>query len=199
MWFRKRATIWCRLDDFRISTVVWTLKENYSIRWVFKGTFLLLKLKFAHVTVAAVQGTLPISDSQGGTSQKSKDRRIFLFEQSVIIADHIPPKKEFGNPIYIFKNQIMVRSSRTIERKKLNFSSSKLNISRWTRCCSSRRSPTIRWSSSSAALIRHNRQHSSPPRRRKKRRCFALITYWTASARACLYGENLSHIWVILY
>ncbi|WKX91440.1 hypothetical protein Q1695_009908 [Nippostrongylus brasiliensis] len=54
------------------------------------------------------QGTLPISDSQGGTSQKSKDRRIFLFEQSVIIADHIPPKKEFGNPIYIFKNQIMV-------------------------------------------------------------------------------------------
>ncbi|KAK6730193.1 hypothetical protein RB195_006949 [Necator americanus] len=54
------------------------------------------------------QGTLPISDSQGGTSQKAKDRRIFLFEQSVIIADHIPPKKEFGNPIYIFKNQIMV-------------------------------------------------------------------------------------------
>ncbi|VDM59067.1 unnamed protein product [Angiostrongylus costaricensis] len=54
------------------------------------------------------QGTLPISDSQGGTSQKSKERRIFLFEQSVIIADHIPPKKEFGNPIYIFKNQIMV-------------------------------------------------------------------------------------------
>ncbi|PIO58161.1 hypothetical protein TELCIR_20409, partial [Teladorsagia circumcincta] len=29
------------------------------------------------------QGTLPISDSQGGTSQKAKDRRIFLFEQSV--------------------------------------------------------------------------------------------------------------------
>ncbi|KAK6060191.1 hypothetical protein COOONC_02155 [Cooperia oncophora] len=54
------------------------------------------------------QGTLPISDSQGGTSQKAKDRRIFLFEQSVIIADHIPPKKDFGNPIYIFKNQIMV-------------------------------------------------------------------------------------------
>lgn len=56
------------------------------------------------------QGTLPISDSQAGTSTKSKDRRIFLFEQSVIIADHIPPKKEFGNPIYIFKNQIMVRT-----------------------------------------------------------------------------------------
>ncbi|CAD6184382.1 unnamed protein product [Caenorhabditis auriculariae] len=54
------------------------------------------------------QGTLQISDSTAGTAQKPKDRRIFLFEQSAIIADHIPPKKEFGNPTYIFKNQIMV-------------------------------------------------------------------------------------------
>ncbi|CAI2304110.1 unnamed protein product [Caenorhabditis sp. 36 PRJEB53466] len=54
------------------------------------------------------QGTLQISESVAGNTQKSKDRRIFLFEQSAIIADHIPPKKEFGNPTYIFKNQIMV-------------------------------------------------------------------------------------------
>lgn len=33
---------------------------------------------------------------------------MFLFEQSAIIADCIQPKKEFGNPTYIFKNQIMV-------------------------------------------------------------------------------------------
>uniref|UniRef100_A0A8R1DWI9 DH domain-containing protein n=3 Tax=Caenorhabditis japonica TaxID=281687 RepID=A0A8R1DWI9_CAEJA len=54
------------------------------------------------------QGTLQISESSSGNVQKPKDRRIFLFEQSVILADHIPPKKEFGNPTYIFKNQIMV-------------------------------------------------------------------------------------------
>ncbi|CAB3408482.1 unnamed protein product [Caenorhabditis bovis] len=54
------------------------------------------------------QGTLQISESAAGTTQKPKDRRIFLFEQSAIFADHIPPKKEFGNPTYIFKNQIMV-------------------------------------------------------------------------------------------
>ncbi|PAV58700.1 hypothetical protein WR25_22165 [Diploscapter pachys] len=54
------------------------------------------------------QGTLSISEVQAGAVQKAKDRRIFLFEQSAILADHIPPKKEFGNPIYIFKSQIMV-------------------------------------------------------------------------------------------
>lgn len=55
-----------------------------------------------------LQGKLTISD--GGPSQpfKGKPRRVFLFEQSAIIADEIPPKKEFGNPTYIFKNQIMV-------------------------------------------------------------------------------------------
>ncbi|CAJ0930356.1 unnamed protein product, partial [Mesorhabditis belari] len=54
------------------------------------------------------QGTLSISESVGGKVDKPKDRRIFLFEQSAIIADHIPPKKEFGNPTYIFRSQIMV-------------------------------------------------------------------------------------------
>ncbi|CAD5209161.1 unnamed protein product [Bursaphelenchus xylophilus] len=54
------------------------------------------------------QGKLSISD--GGATQpfKGKPRRVFLFEQSAIIADEIQPKKEFGNPTYIFKNQIMV-------------------------------------------------------------------------------------------
>ncbi|KAI6203627.1 hypothetical protein M3Y94_00578900 [Aphelenchoides besseyi] len=54
------------------------------------------------------QGTLLISD--GGPSQpfKGKERRIFLFEQSAIIADCILPRKEYANPTYIFKNQIMV-------------------------------------------------------------------------------------------
>ncbi|KAL3119628.1 hypothetical protein niasHT_006714 [Heterodera trifolii] len=54
------------------------------------------------------QGTLFISD--GGVAQpfKGKERRVFLFEQSVIIAECIPPRKEYGNPTYNFKNQIMV-------------------------------------------------------------------------------------------
>jgi hypothetical protein len=51
---------------------------------------------------------LQISD--GGLNQpfRGKERRVFLFEQSAIIADCIPPRKEYGNPTYIFKNQIMV-------------------------------------------------------------------------------------------
>ena len=55
------------------------------------------------------QGTLSIAETSGSSSQKPKDRRIFLFEQSAIIADHIPPKNNYGNPTYIFKNQIMVQ------------------------------------------------------------------------------------------
>lgn len=54
------------------------------------------------------QGTLAISDNAPSQPFKGKDRRIFLFEQSAIIADCILPRKEFGNPTYIFKNQIMV-------------------------------------------------------------------------------------------
>uniref|UniRef100_A0A1I7YXS5 Rho guanine nucleotide exchange factor 25 n=1 Tax=Steinernema glaseri TaxID=37863 RepID=A0A1I7YXS5_9BILA len=54
------------------------------------------------------QGTIQISDNAPSQPFKGKDRRIFLFEQSAIIADCILPKKEFGNPTYIFKNQIMV-------------------------------------------------------------------------------------------
>ncbi|VDD96208.1 unnamed protein product [Enterobius vermicularis] len=54
------------------------------------------------------QGTLAISDNAPSQPFKGKDRRIFLFEQSAIIADCIMPKKEFGNPTYIFRNQIMV-------------------------------------------------------------------------------------------
>uniref|UniRef100_A0AC35TTZ7 Non-specific serine/threonine protein kinase n=1 Tax=Rhabditophanes sp. KR3021 TaxID=114890 RepID=A0AC35TTZ7_9BILA len=53
-------------------------------------------------------GALQISDSAPGQLFKGKERRIFLFEQSAIIADCIMPKKEFSNPTYIFKNQIMV-------------------------------------------------------------------------------------------
>uniref|UniRef100_A0A8R1U3Q7 Uncharacterized protein n=1 Tax=Pristionchus pacificus TaxID=54126 RepID=A0A8R1U3Q7_PRIPA len=54
------------------------------------------------------QGTVLLYEAGLGGAAKSKERRIFLFEQSAIIADCIMPKKEFGNPNYIFKNQIMV-------------------------------------------------------------------------------------------
>ncbi|VDN02872.1 unnamed protein product [Thelazia callipaeda] len=54
------------------------------------------------------QGTVAISDNSPSQPFKGKDRRIFLFEQSAIIADCILPKKEFGNATYIFRSQIMV-------------------------------------------------------------------------------------------
>ncbi|ETN83911.1 RhoGEF domain protein [Necator americanus] len=108
------------LSDLLIKPVQRIMKYQLLLKDILKFTerakektdVLKKALAVMHVVPKAcddmMQGTLPISDSQGGTSQKAKDRRIFLFEQSVIIADHIPPKKEFGNPIYIFKNQIMV-------------------------------------------------------------------------------------------
>lgn len=54
---------------------------------------------------------------------KGKERRVFLFEQSVIIAECIPPRKEYGNPTYNFKNQIMVGFGSCTIRINYKFSS----------------------------------------------------------------------------
>ncbi|KFD69652.1 hypothetical protein M514_02017 [Trichuris suis] len=54
------------------------------------------------------QGTLLVADGPSGQQLKLKERRVFLFEQSVIIADCILPKKEFASPNYIYKTHIMV-------------------------------------------------------------------------------------------
>ncbi|KRZ17746.1 Triple functional domain protein [Trichinella zimbabwensis] len=54
------------------------------------------------------QGTLLVSDNPSPQLFKPKERRGFLFEQSLIIADCIPSKKEFGCPNYIYKTHIMI-------------------------------------------------------------------------------------------
>ncbi|CDW56496.1 Spectrin and RhoGEF and CRAL TRIO 2 domain contai ning protein [Trichuris trichiura] len=54
------------------------------------------------------QGTLLVADGPSGQQLKLKERRVFLFEQSVIIADCILPKREFASPNYIYKTHIMV-------------------------------------------------------------------------------------------
>uniref|UniRef100_A0A915I1K8 DH domain-containing protein n=1 Tax=Romanomermis culicivorax TaxID=13658 RepID=A0A915I1K8_ROMCU len=53
-------------------------------------------------------GTVSVSDNPSSQVFKGKDRRIFLFEQSIIIADCILPKKEFAVPQYIYKFHFMV-------------------------------------------------------------------------------------------
>ncbi|KRY83788.1 Triple functional domain protein [Trichinella pseudospiralis] len=53
-------------------------------------------------------GTLLVSDNSSPQLFKPKERRVFLFEQSLIIADCIPSKKEFGCPNYIYKTHIMI-------------------------------------------------------------------------------------------
>ncbi|KRY12974.1 Triple functional domain protein [Trichinella patagoniensis] len=53
-------------------------------------------------------GTLLVSDNPSPQLFKPKERRVFLFEQSLIIADCIPSKKEFGCPNYIYKTHIMI-------------------------------------------------------------------------------------------
>ncbi|KAE9550054.1 hypothetical protein FO519_006733 [Halicephalobus sp. NKZ332] len=54
------------------------------------------------------QGLLQISECSPSQPFKGKERIVFLFEQSAIIADSIPKRNEFSSPTYIFKNQIMV-------------------------------------------------------------------------------------------
>lgn len=81
--------------------------------------------KFFSLRPKEFQGTVAISDNAPSQPFKGKDRRIFLFEQSAIIADCILPKKEFGNPTYIFKSQIMVNKVSLC--KLTNFSVHKLS------------------------------------------------------------------------
>ncbi len=58
-----------------------------------------------------LQGTLLVSDNPPSQVFKGKERRLIVFEQSLIIADVTGPKKEFCNPYYVYKSHIMVTSS----------------------------------------------------------------------------------------
>lgn len=52
------------------------------------------------------QGTLSVSESI--SAPKWKERRIFLFEQIIILSEPLEKKKGFSNPGYIFKNSMKV-------------------------------------------------------------------------------------------
>ncbi|KAJ8019897.1 Triple functional domain protein [Holothuria leucospilota] len=52
------------------------------------------------------QGTLFVSESV--TAPKWKERRVFLFEQIIILSEPLEKKKGFSNPGYIFKNSMKV-------------------------------------------------------------------------------------------
>jgi hypothetical protein len=49
-----------------------------------------------------------VSENPPGQPFKGRDRRIFLFDQSVIIADCIKPKNEYMNPNYVYKSHFLV-------------------------------------------------------------------------------------------
>lgn len=54
------------------------------------------------------QGNMLVYENHVGAPKGAKERRIFLFEQSIIIADCIKPKNEYGNPNYIYKSHFLV-------------------------------------------------------------------------------------------
>lgn len=55
------------------------------------------------------QDTFTVSEEQeGNVLSRSKERRVFLFEQLVIFSEPIDKKKGFSLPGYTFKNSIKV-------------------------------------------------------------------------------------------
>uniref|UniRef100_H3BGL7 Rho guanine nucleotide exchange factor 25 n=1 Tax=Latimeria chalumnae TaxID=7897 RepID=H3BGL7_LATCH len=54
------------------------------------------------------QDTFHVTEQDGGFLSRSKERRIFLFEQIIIFSEPIDKKKGFSLPGYIFKNSIKV-------------------------------------------------------------------------------------------
>lgn len=57
-------------------------------------------------------GTLLCVESVNGdrnsTVQKTKEQRVFLFEQNIIFSDIVGKKTQFTNPSYIYKSHIQV-------------------------------------------------------------------------------------------
>ncbi|KAG7477463.1 hypothetical protein MATL_G00069840 [Megalops atlanticus] len=54
------------------------------------------------------QDTFMVTEQDGGLLSRAKERRVFLFEQLVILSEPIDRKKGFSLPGYIFKNSIKV-------------------------------------------------------------------------------------------
>ena len=56
-----------------------------------------------------VQDTLLVHEVLTGIPQKPKERRLFLFEQIIIVSEMIERKKgDFSNASYIYKNSVKV-------------------------------------------------------------------------------------------
>jgi hypothetical protein len=57
------------------------------------------------------QDTLLVHEVNQGIPQKPKERRLFLFEQIIILSEMIERKKgDFSNASYVFKNSLKVCS-----------------------------------------------------------------------------------------
>ena len=65
---------------------------------------------FIYLCVFCSQDTLLVSEVVAGIPQKAKERRLFLFEQIIILSEMIERKKgDFSNASYIFKNSLKVQ------------------------------------------------------------------------------------------
>ncbi|XP_068598074.1 rho guanine nucleotide exchange factor 25 [Brachionichthys hirsutus] len=54
------------------------------------------------------QDTFSVSEQETGVLSKAKERRVFLFEQTVLFSEPVEKKKGFSLPAYTFKNSIKV-------------------------------------------------------------------------------------------
>ncbi|KAM6959163.1 triple functional domain protein [Aplochiton taeniatus] len=55
-----------------------------------------------------LQDSFLLSDSEGGLLGRTKERRVFLFEQMVILSEPLDKKKGFSVPGFLYKNSIKV-------------------------------------------------------------------------------------------
>lgn len=56
------------------------------------------------------QETFFVTEQDSGVLSRSKERRVFLFEQIVIFSEPLDKKKGFSTPGYLFKNSIKVKT-----------------------------------------------------------------------------------------
>ncbi|XP_076464280.1 kalirin-like [Babylonia areolata] len=72
-----------------------------------------------------LQETLLVSEVVAGVPQKAKERRLFLFEQIIIVSEMIERKKgDFSNASYIYKNSLKVNKmamTNTVDGEPLKF------------------------------------------------------------------------------
>lgn len=80
----------------------------------FEGSITAQGKLLLHGPLMCVEGVSNI-DRNSSIVAKPRELQVFLFEQSIIFSDIIGKKTQFTNPAYIYKNQIQVKYSLSLD------------------------------------------------------------------------------------